>query len=297
MDDANYFLGMKIVRNRKKRHLYLSQTAYVDKVCSKFNMHGTKSETPMRCDERLDKDFTVKSENEITKPYRELIGSLMYVACTSRPDIMYPTAYLAHYVSCFGNEHWIAAKRVLKYLSWTKHYGIHYGRTKDEIVGYTDADWAGDHIERKSTGGFAFMYTGAVFAWSSKRQSIVAASSMEAEYISQARCVKEALWVRKLMDDFGMHESTVEIRADNQGAIANAKGVKMNNASKHIGVCYHLQRDYVEKGAVRVEYVPSTMMVADGMTKALPKDKHFSNREMYGLVDLNAGSLREGVLD
>lgn len=291
IEDVHFFLGMKVRRNRDQRKLWLSQEAYVNKIAARFNMEGTSSNVPMRNDIDLVKATTKEFDEASEKPYREMVGSLMYIACTSRPDIMYPTTFLARFVSCYGQQHWMAAKRVISYLVSTKQHGLCYGCDDGNVIGYTDADWAGSKEKRKSTGGFVFVYHGATFAWSSKRQTVVAASSVESEYISQARCVREALWIRKLLHDFNMDDGPVEIRADNQGAIILAQDFKMNARTKHIDVAYHLTRDYVAKNMVRMSYVPSEHMVADGMTKALGRIKHERNAKMFGLVSTD-GSMR-----
>lgn len=287
IDDAHYFLGMKIERNREMRKLWISQHAYIDKVLKRFKLSNSHAKIPMENGLKLKRASEDEMENAKHLPYRELIGSLMYLACTSRPDIMYAISYLARYVAYYGRQHWDAAKKLAKYVSTTRGLSICYSSTDEGIKGFTDASWADDDDTRKSTGGFAWMYNGGVFSWSSKRQNVVAASSVEAEYVAQARCVREALWIRKLMHDFNIDEETIDIYADNQGAIALAHDWKVNVATKHIATSYHLQRDYIDKGYVSISYVPSCDMVADGMTKALGRAKLDVNNIMYGMVEMN----------
>lgn len=298
MDDAHFFLGIKITRDRAKGKLTISQLSYIQKLLSRFNLDGGIAKLPMRGDLHLEKALPDEHKRAIELPYRELLGSLMYLACTSRPDIMFAVAKLARYFACWGNQHWTAAKKVAKYIASTKTLVLEYGNSDDGIIGYTDADWAGDKEERKSTGGFVYLIGGTAFAWSSKRQSVVAASSLEAEYISQARTVREGLWIRKLQMDFGIDDTPILIRADNQGAISLARDYKASAATKHIATAYHLTRDYVAKKLVKLEYIPSVQMVADGLTKALGRIKHEANCVMYGMVVMNTddGSCREGVL-
>lgn len=284
MDDAHFFLGMKIERDREARLLWLSQDAYVKKLVGRFHMANGKANIPMRTDLKLTHANDEEMEQGSCYPYRELVGSLMYLACTSRPDIMYATSYLARFVAFHGERHWHEAKRVVKYLASTHGMSICYGKGSASIVGYCDADWAGDHATRKSTSGIAFIYGGGCFLWKSKLQSIVAASSAEAEYVALSKCVRECLWMRKVMVDFGIKMTSSEIRCDNTGAIALSEDGKMSVATKHIATCYHLVRDYVRKNLVRISYVPSAKMVADGMTKALAKIKMEANLEMLGLI-------------
>ena len=151
---------------------------------------------------------------------------------------------------------------------------------------------------RKSTGGFVWTYDATAFTWSSKRQCIVAASSVEAEYIAQAKCVRQGLWVRKLMYDLKIMLRTLEIYADNQGAIAVSKDWKVNEASKQIATVYRLQRDYVGKKMFSISYVSSDEMFADGMTKPLGSRKLQAYSQMCGMLEMkpyvknedNAGS-------
>lgn len=292
MEDVHYFLGMKVERNRERRELMLSQRSYVNKMAATFAMENAASITPIRADIKLIKASPERMD-KCNKPYRELVGSLMYLACTTRPDIMYAASYLARYLSCYDDQHWTEAKRALRYVIATKTYTLQFGNEDNGIVGYCDADWAGDADERKSTSGYVYMYNGAAFTWSSKRQSVVAASSVEAEYIALSRCVRQALWIRKLMHDFGMSVPPITIHVDNTGAISLSHDDKMNAATKHIDVAYHLTRDYVIKEWVKIVYVASVEMVADGLTKALRREKIESNRKMLGLtkhVGANGGA-------
>lgn len=292
MDKAHFFLGIKIERDRENRTLSISQHAYVNKLLKRFGLMESASKYPMRTDLELRRATYDEQEAATNLPYRELVGSLMYLACTTRPDIMFAVSRLARYFSFYGHEHWKAARTVAKYVSSTKNMLLSYGSIYEGVVGYTDADWAGDKETRKSTGGFVFTVGGTAFVWNSKRQSIVASSSVESEYIAQARCVKEALWIRKLLKDFEDETPTIEIRADNQGSIALAGSSKNNVATKHIDVAYHLTRDYVEKDVVKITYVPSASMVADGMTKALGTQKIIASRSQYGLVNENEKDTR-----
>ena len=249
LDEAHFFLGLKISRNRAKRTISISQEAYIDKILSRFNLLGSSASIPMRDDLLLEKATVDEQKEAQHQPFRELVGSLMYLATTSRPDIMFAVAKLARYYSCYGTEHWKAAKNVARYTSRTKYLALVYGHSDHSVVGYSDADWAGDKEKRKSTGGFVFKYAGAAFDWSSKLQSVVAASSVEAEFISLARCTREALWIRKLLCDFQytkLHQdfeqatlvackspdessnkkdsnTPIEIRCDNQGAISHTE--------------------------------------------------------------------------
>jgi len=219
----------------------------------------------------------IEGENMNTSnsfPYRELVGCLMYVAVTTRPDIMFSVSRLARYSTIASEMHWKAAKDVLRYLKRTSKFGLVYGGPSEmTVVGYTDADWAGDRASRKSTSGYVFLVNKTVFSWKSSLQKVVAASSTEAEYISQALCTREALWVMKLKKDFEMDDGAVVLYGDNTGAMTLAREHKTTARSKHIDVTYHFTRDYVNRGAVVFKYIPTDKMIADCMTKPLSKIK------------------------
>lgn len=283
MDDAHFFLGMKMERDRECRKLWLSQESYAGKLIRRFKVVGGTSNIPMRNDIKLQRANSDEIEDAKGLPYRELVGSLMYLACTTRPDIMFSVSCLARYVAFYGLQHWNEAKRVAKYVSKTRNISLCYGNGTMEIIGFSDADWAGDYETRKSTSGFVYNICGASFIWKSKLQTIVAGSSVESEYIALSKCVREGLWVRKLLHDFGLKSRAINILCANQGAITLSEHGKMSAATKHTATCYHLVRDYAEKKLFSISYVPSMDMVADGMTKPLARKKLAENSSMMGL--------------
>ena len=152
-DDAYFFLGIQIERKRDERKLWISQQAYVEKMLRRFNLDKRNPKIPME----KGISMTKASDKEIIGaqdlPYRELVGSLMYLACTSRPDIMYAAAHIARYVGNYGRRHWNAAKIIAKYVSSTRYYRMCYGADENDITGYSYASWADDVSTRKSTGG------------------------------------------------------------------------------------------------------------------------------------------------
>lgn len=200
----------------------------------------------------------------------------MYVSVRTRPDIAYSVSKLARYFTNFDRSHWKAAKQIAKYLNSTKDYAITYGKERsNDVKGYCDADWAGDLESRKSTSGILFTIGGTAFLWKSKLQSIVASSTMEAEYISMVICTREALRIRKLLNDFNLPipEDGISIFGDNKMALTLAKTGKRTPKSKHIDVCYQLTIDYVSKQMITYTHMPGKKIPADRLTKALEKNK------------------------
>ena len=138
------------------------------------------------------------------------------------------------------------------------------------LIGYSDADWAGDVNDRKSTSGYLFMMNGAAVSWRSQKQTCVALSTAEAEYIALAAAAQEATWMRKLMKDF--HESQAEpvtIYEDNQSAICIAKNPQSHHKTKHVDIKYHYVRDKVQDVTIKIQYCPTNDMIADILTKGL----------------------------
>ena len=144
-----------------------------------------------------------------------------------------------------------------------------------DLMGYSDADYAGDLDTRRSTTGYVFMLNGGVISWSSRLQPTVAASTAEAEYMAASQAVKEALWLRKLTSDLGGDLKTMQLYTDNQAALTLLKNPIASARSKHIDIIYHFARERVARKEVKFDYCPTAKMIADIMTKALPEGKFF----------------------
>lgn len=172
--------------------------------------------------------------------------------------------------------HWIAAKRVLKYLKTTADYSIRFdGKRKGELIGFADASWASEVDSRLSTTGYVFFLNGSVVSWKSKRQLTVATSSTEAEYMALYSATQMVIWLRQLLGDLG-HAPCMEttIYEDNQGCIALARNPVFHSRTKHIDIKFHFLREKIEKGVMKLKYKPTNEMIADGFTKELGRTKH-----------------------
>ena len=221
--------------------------------------------------------------------YQQAIGCLTYAATTTRPDIAAAVGILSQFMSTPSLDHWMGVKRILRYIKGSLHYGLRFyadDNSKDGLIGYTDADWAGDLDTRRSTSGYAFFLGNSVISWLSKRQITVAKSSTEAEYVALSCATQEAIWLRRLLDDihFGDESPTV-IYEDNQGAIELSKNPRHHNRVKHIDIAFHFARERVASGEINVEYCPTEQMIADIMTKPLPRDKFENFRLLLGVTD------------
>jgi len=186
-----------------------------------------------------------------------------------------------------GKEHWSGVKRVLRYIKGTLNYGLKFESTNNgnvDLSGFADADWAGDLVCRKSTSGYVFQLESSTVSWRSKQQSVVALSSTEAEYIALCLASQEATWLRKLLESIGFKQSdATTLYEDNQGTIALAKNAKSHSRTKHIDIKYHYVRESVEEKNIKLVYCSTEGMIADILTKGLPKPKFEQLRFLLGV--------------
>lgn len=284
-------LGIHVEREGKTGWIKLSQEKYINDLLKKFNMDSAKTvSTPIESNTKITKDLGPKSDEERdqmkNRPYRELIGSLIYLSNATRPDIVYAANTLSRYCSNPGEEHWQMAKRVIRYLKGTKSYGIKYVKNGQRMEAYTDSDWGGDIEDRRSQSGSVLTLASGAISWKSKKQPIVSLSTMEAEYIALSEVSKEVIYLRRLlmhMQFYSLVESPINVFCDSQSAIELAKNAVYHKRSKHIDIRYHFTRELIEKNEIRVVYLKTESMLADIFTKALSKIKHDRAIEMLNL--------------
>ena len=212
-----------------------------------------------------------------TRPYRELVGSLIYLANATRPDIAFAANTLSRFCNNPGKGHWQAAKRVLRYLKKTTHYGLTYTKDGEKLKAYTDSDWAGDTDDRKSCSGNILVLSGAAISWKSKKQASVALSTMEAEYTALSEVSREIIYMKRLLTHMGFYDlvkTPISVYCDNQSAIKLSKDAVFHKRSKHIDISFHFTRELVENNEIVVEYLETHCMPADILTKSLVKCKH-----------------------
>jgi molybdopterin-guanine dinucleotide biosynthesis protein A len=281
LGNVGTLLGMQVTRDREKGLLKITQTRYVEEMLSRYGLQDSNPVlTPSEPGESLSQDDCPTTEQERRRmqqaPYANLVGSLMYAARGTRPDIANAVRVLARFIQNPGEKHWRAAKRVLRYLSGTRDLGITYHRAGEPggaagLAGYSDADWAGDLDNRKSTTGTAFMLAGGVISFTSKLQTVVARSSTESEYIALFEAAQTAQSLRQLLKDVGepQHEPT-PLYEDNQACIIISNPKAYTKKSRTIDVKYHFTRELVEKGEICVLPIPTAQQLADICTKNLP---------------------------
>ena len=193
--------------------------------------------TPVNTNSKVVKAFE-ESESADQGLYQSAVGSLLYLSSRTRPDIAFAVNSAARFCSNPTKQHWTAVKRILRYLRGTTQFDLLYSPGEsDSLVGYSDADWAGDCNDYKSITGYMFQIGGTVVSWKSKKQSCVALSIAEAEYMALASAAQEAVWMRELNSDLCNQESELTlIFEDNQSAISMAKNPQFHGRSKHINI-------------------------------------------------------------
>ena len=200
-------------------------------------------------------------------PYGSIVGSLMYLQTCTRPDISFAVGMLGRYQSNSGINHWNAAKKVLRYLQGTKDYMLIYRRSSQlEVIGYSDSDFGGCNDTRKSTFGYLFLLGEAAISWKSAKQSVVASSTMEAEFVACFEATIQALWLRNFISGLGVVDTItkpLKIYYDNTAAVFFSKNDKYSRGAKHMELKYFAVKEEVQKQRVSIEHVRTEFMIAD----------------------------------
>ena len=216
------------------------------------------------------------------------VGSLMYLATTSRPDISFTVGSLARFNANPGIMHWKAVKHLFRYLQGTVDLKLEYGpdQTANNLfTTYCDADHGGDKVNGKSTSGYMVKLGSGVVSWSSKLQPIVTLSTTEAEFVAAVAAGKEICWMKNLLQELGYTSTQpFALWIDNQSCITVAKNPEHHGRMKHLDLSFYWLRDMVAKKLISPAYLPTNEMPADLLTKALAKPKVEEFRKMMGLV-------------
>jgi len=283
---AKHYLGIEIEYDENKRKLSLSQTKYINSLAEKYNvLYSKKINTPMEINLKLEPAI----EEEQNLPFRNLIGALLYVATSTRPDVSFATNYLSRFQNNYDQTHYKYALRVVKYLYSTRYVKMTYTKEDSDILdAYVDADWASDIVDRKSTTGVVVRVFGNPVFWKSKKQSIVSRASTHAEYYALAECVEEVLPIKGILNDIDIKiDNPIKIYEDNSGAIILAKHGKFAKNSKHIDVSYHFVDDLYRKGVITVVKINTEKQIADLLTKSLGRTKFEMLRTLLKLTTQN----------
>ena len=281
LGQLHYCLGVSVVHNDDG--ILLHQKQYITSLLERFGLTEAKPvSTPSDLNVQLVKDDGVSKGVDPVK-YQSMVGSLLYAAMGTRPDIGQAVGAVSKFNSKPTETHLTAVKRIFRYLKGTMDLGLRYKRAGGPVLGYSDADWAGDHDNRHSTTGNLFMLSNGAISWLSKRQSVVALSTSEAEYVALNMAAQEATWLQKLLGELKIPSKPITLFEDNQGAIALAKNPVAHSRTKHIDIRFHFVREAQENGVIDIQYCPTEEMAADVLTKPIPKGQFEKLRELMGL--------------
>jgi hypothetical protein len=282
MGELKYFLGFQV--KQLQEGTFISQTKYNQDILTNFGMKDAKSiKTPMGTNGHLDLDTGGKSVDQ--KVYRSMIGSLLYL-CASRPDIMLSVCMCARFQADPKEVHLRVVKRILRYLVHTPKFGLWYlkGSTFD-LIGYSDADWAGCKIDRKSTSGTCQFLGRSLVSSASKKQNSVALSTVEAEYIAAGHCCAQLLWMRQTLRDYDYKLTKVPLLCDNESAIRMANNLVGHSHTKHIAIRYHFLRGHQQRGYIEIAYVSTKEQLVDIFTKPLDEKTFTELRHELNILD------------
>jgi hypothetical protein len=213
----------------------------------------------------------------------------MYPMLGTCPNLGYAIATLGHHAANLGSDNQCALKHIFRYLKATSNQQLIFrcgAPSGSMLLGYTDADWATNVNDHKSMLGYVFTLAGTAVSWSSKKQTSIALSSTEAEYVTRAHTAKKAIWLRQLLSELGLDVSSPTVlHIDNQSAITIVKNPEFHDHTKHIDVCYHFLQQVVK--SIQLSYTLTGEQVANVLTKGLPPASHIKFTEAMGVHCLN----------
>jgi len=286
LGELNRIIGIEVSRDRKRKTIHISQQAYVNKLLKRFNMADCKTiDTPEDPTNRLYSqgfEHNPNSSGVTDEPYAEAVGGLIYLMICTRIDIAHAVGTASCFISSPKRDHWTAVKRILRYLKGTPDGGITFGTNPNStLTGYSDSDFANDRDKRKSVTGYVYLLNGGAICWSSKRQSTVARSTTEAEYMALGAAAAEAMWIKQFLSEMGitpettnLHGKPIEVFGDNQGSIRLAENPVYHARTKHIDIQHHYVRELIENNLIKVLYKATQDMLADFLTKGVNRNLH-----------------------
>nr|ABA98847.1 retrotransposon protein, putative, unclassified [Oryza sativa Japonica Group] len=281
MGELSYFLRLQI--KQTPQGTFVHQTKYTKDLLRRLKMENCKPiSTPIGSTAVLDPD----EDGEVVdqKEYRSMIGSLLYLTA-SRPDIQFAVCLCARFQASPRTSHRQAVKRIMRYLNHTLEFRIWYSTSSSICLsGYSDADFGGCRIDRKSTSGTCHFLGTSLIGWSSRKQSSVGQSTAESEYVAAASCCSQILWLLSTLKDYGLTFEKVPLFCDNTSAINIAKNPVQYSRTKHIDIRFHFLRDHVEKGDVELQFLDTKLQIADIFTEPLDSNRFAFLRGELGII-------------
>ncbi|SOV08820.1 uncharacterized protein UDID_17752 [Ustilago sp. UG-2017a] len=267
--EVSHFLGIKVSRDHVMRTMTIGQSGYIDQVLAK---HLDKRTKPTMVPMQSIPEGTLVASAAQQKEYPVIVGKLLWVANSTRPDLSLTVGVLARHMREPSQEHYQAAQRVLRYLESTKQVGLVYraSELQEPLVAHSDANWVSDAtIQRRSTSGSVVLVYGNPVAWKSVTQKCVSLSAVEAEFIAAMEATREVLFLKQLLRSIGIATGTPTVYSDNTGCIQVSKDPAQHWKLKHIDTKYHFVRNNVQEGRVQIKYVDTTRNLADVLTKPI----------------------------
>ncbi|KAA0025288.1 Cysteine-rich RLK (receptor-like protein kinase) 8 [Cucumis melo var. makuwa] len=267
LGNLKYFLGMEVARS--KEGISVSQRKYTLDLLTETGMLGCRpADTPIEFNCKLgNSDDQVPVDKE---QYQRLVGKLIYLSHT-RHDISFAVSVVSQFMQAPYEKHMEAVNRILRYLKNTPGKGLMCRKTnKKTIEAYTDSDWVGSIIDRKSTSAYCTFVWGNLVTWRSKKQSVVARSSAEAEYRAMSLGICEEIWLQRVLSDLHQEcETPLKLFCDNKAAISIANNPVQHDRTKHVEIDRHFIKERLDSGSICIPYIPSSQQIADVLTKGL----------------------------
>jgi len=292
LGEMKYFLGIELCRS--KEGLFISQRKYTLDLLKDAGIQGDKTaKMPLEDGYKIPREGEVEDSKAFHDPklYRKLVGKLIYLTIT-RPDICFAVNQVSQHMQVPKEHHWRMVERLLLYLNGTSSLGVWMGCNKStEVVGYCDADWAGDRADRRSTTGYCTFIGGNLVTSKSKKQKVVSCSSAEAEYRAMLKLTNELVWIKGILKHLEIEQVTpMTMHCDNQAAIHIATNSVFHERTKHIEVDCHKVRQMIVLGVILPCYTRSEDQLADVFTKAARQKTMESIHIRLGLIDLTPRS-------
>ncbi|XP_028084292.1 uncharacterized protein LOC114285439 [Camellia sinensis] len=265
---VNYFLGISVTKTASG--YVLSQQKYASELLAKAGMSNCKSYSSPMATKSPSSSLTAANDTLFSQPalYRSLVGALQYLTLT-RPDLAFVVNHLCQFMHSPMTSHFLSVKRLLRYLKGTISYGLHFTAGPLLLTAYSDSDWAGNVLDRRSTTGFCVYLGPNLISWSSKKQPTVARSSSEAEYRALAQTSAELSWIGMLLAELHISVPVPTLWCDNLSAIAMSHNPVFHARTKHIEVDYHFVRERIASKKLHICHIPTSDQVADVFTKPL----------------------------
>ena len=293
LGEAENFLGIRIIRDKPLRKLWLIQDSYISKLAEKFNItcKNKPPRTPLPPTELIPYDGTATAQQIYA--YQQRVGSINFAAVISRPDISKSVSMLSHFLQNPSEKHLTAADQVLEYLAGTKYWAIQYdGHQQDRRIFVTSSDsaFADDPETQYSSYGFCISLFGGVIHYKAVKGSTVTTSSTEAELLALSITAKDFVWWKRFFENiqFDLQDEEPTIFCDNRQTLRllTKETPKLQTALKHVDIHQCWLRQEVQAGKIKVQWVPTADMIADGFTKLLPAQKHAEFVKQLNLVDI-----------